>query len=126
MTMTRTPTIAVIVLAGFVAAWGCGQAPTVSTTGLKSLEQRVAKLEQDLKAVERERDAAKTQAAAVEERLKKETARAQMVEKERDEAHAKLDTFRKGLKDLLGEMEKPASAPLAPSAAATLAAPRGL
>jgi outer membrane murein-binding lipoprotein Lpp len=125
MTFTRTPTIAVIVLAGFVAAWGCGQTPTAST-GLKSLEQRVAKLEQDLKAVEKERDAAKAQAAAAEERFKKETARAQSVEKERDEAHAKLDTFKKGLKDLLGEMEKPASTPASPSAAATFAPPRGL
>jgi outer membrane murein-binding lipoprotein Lpp len=139
--MNRTPAIALIVVAGFFAAWGCGQSPTASTGG-KSLEQRVAKLEQDLKAVEKDRDAAKAQAAAAEERARKQAEHAQAVEKERDalatslkartaekdEAVAKLDTFKKGLKDLLGDMEKStaAPAPANPGAASVLATPRGL
>jgi outer membrane murein-binding lipoprotein Lpp len=140
--MNRTPAIALIVLAGFVAAWGCGQTPTASTGTNKSLEQRVAKLEQDLKAVEKDRDAAKANAAAAEEKLRAQAAHAQAVEKERDalaiglkartaekdEAVAKLDTFKKGLKDLLGDMEKTTAAPPAnPGATSSvLASPRGL
>jgi hypothetical protein len=141
--MNRTPAIALIVVAGFFAAWGCGQSPTASTTGGKSLEQRVAKLEQDLKAVEKDRDAAKAQAAAAEERARTQAAHAQAVEKERDalatslkartaekdEAVAKLDTFKKGLKDLLGDMEKSTAAPAPANPGATspvLATPRGL
>ena len=139
--MNRTPAIALILAAGFCAAWGCGQSPTAGS-GNKSLEQRVAKLEQDLKAVEKDRDAAKTQAAAAEERARKQTEHAQAVEKERDalalslkaktaerdEAQAKLDTFKKGLKDLLGDMEKSTAAPPAnPGATSSvLASPRGL
>lgn len=137
--MNRTPAIALIVIAGFFAAWGCGQSPTAGTNG-KSLEQRVAKLEQDLKAVEKDRDAARAQAAAAEDKLQKETAHAKTIEKERDalavslkaktaekdEALAKLETFKKGLKDLLGDMEKTTSAPVAPGAASVLATPRGL
>lgn len=138
--MNRTPAIALIILAGFVAAWGCGQTPTASTGG-KSLEQRVAKLEQDLKAVEKDRDAAKATAAAAEERLRKQTAHAQAVEKERDalaislkakaaekdEALAKLESFKRGLKDLLGDVDKATAAPAAPGATTpVLATPRGL
>src|SRR4051812_16634075 len=82
--MNRTPAIALIILAGFVAAWGCGQSQPAGSSNGKSLEQRVAKLEQDLKAVEKDRDTAKAQAAAAEEKLRSQTAHAVAVEKERD------------------------------------------
>ncbi len=120
--MTRNQTILAL-LATAVVAWGCGRAPngqsaSLSPTASKSLEARVAKLEQELKA-------AQVQAADAETRLRAELARGQAIEKERndlraslkvrtterDNVQAQFDGFRKSLKDLLGQMEATAAAP---------------
>jgi uncharacterized protein YhaN len=142
--MTRTQTVLAL-LAAAVVAWGCGKTQTGQPAALapnKSLEARVAKLEQDLKAVQ-------TQAAEYESRWRAEQARSQAAEKERDALRADLtartterdnlqaqyDSFRKNLKELLGQAEAaqalppvpavPAGEPT-PSAVSTLPAPRGL
>ena len=51
--MTRTQTLLAL-LATVVVAWGCGKTPTgpPAATNTQSLEARVAKLEQDLKAAQ--------------------------------------------------------------------------
>jgi chromosome segregation ATPase len=133
--VSRTPTILLIVVAGFIAAWGCGQSPSSG----RSLEARVAKLEQELKASEAARDSARAQAVAAEQKLKQEQARATTVEKElrntlqartaeRDQALAQFEGFRKNLKDLLGQVEAAANtlpATTQPTSASTVAVPKG-
>ena len=136
--MSRTPTILLILFAGFIAAWGCGQSP--GTTG-RSLESRVAKLEQELKASEAARDAARAQAVAAEQKLRQEQSRFAAIEKERnelrdslrartterDQALVQFEGFRKNLKDLLGQVEAAAAGQTQtqPTSASTLPAVKG-
>jgi hypothetical protein len=147
--MTRTPSILALLAAAVVAAWGCGQKPAGQTASLapgqaRSLEARVTKLEQDLKA-------AQARASDWEERYRKELARGQAVEKERDDLQATLkartaerdavqaryDGFHKSLRELVGQMEASAtphptpavptvSAPTVPTSLEVLPAPKGL
>lgn len=133
--MSRSWTISALIVAGFLAAWGCNQSPpaaSLAPTQAKTLETRVAKLEQDLKAMESARDAARAQANAADDRWKAEVARANTIEKERDELrlnfksksaerdmlHSKLEGIQKLLKDALGQSESalgiPTTAPTAP------------
>jgi uncharacterized protein YhaN len=122
--MTRTQTFLAI-LAAVAVTWGCSKAPTGQQASIapgKSLESRVAKLEQDLKA-------AQAQASELETKFRAEQARGQAVEKERDELRAGLKTrtaerdalqaqfdgFRKGIKDLLGQAEAAQALPAVPT-----------
>ncbi len=126
--MTRTQTFLAI-LAAVVVTWGCSKAPTgqsASSAQGKSLESRVAKLEQELKA-------AQAKAADLEEKFRTEQARGLAAEKERDELRAGLkartaerdavqaqyDGFRKSLKDLLGHAEAAQALPAVPVAPAS-------
>lgn len=138
--MTRTQTLLAL-LATVVVAWGCGKTPTgppASSTNT-SLEARVARLEQDLKA-------AQAQATDLNAKFRAEQARGQAVEKERDALRADLrsrtterdavqaqfDGFRKNLKDLIGQAEAaqglpaPSGPPSIPTAVNALPAPKGL
>ncbi|HVK17065.1 MAG TPA: hypothetical protein VM533_08950 [Fimbriiglobus sp.] len=141
--MTRTKTLLVL-LAAVGVAWGCAKAPNApSVAGNKSLESRVAKLEQDLKA-------AQAHAADLDAKFRAEQARGLAVEKERDALRADLkartgerdtlqvqfDGFRKNLKDLIGQAEAaqglpaapavPTGSPSNPTAVNALPAPKGL
>ena len=136
--MTRLHGIIVVLAAALVAVWGCGQSPPQAATGSKSLETRVAKLEQELKAALEARDVAKAQAADLDRMFKAEQVRAGGIEQERDELRhtlkartAELDTttakfhqLHKGLKELVGQMEMTLT-PQGPPASAR-ALPNGL
>jgi hypothetical protein len=141
--MTRLHGIIVVLAAALVAVWGCGQSPPSSAAGSKSLETRVAKLEQELKAALEARDSAKAQAADLEKKFKAEQAKAVAVEKERDELRlslkartteldtttAKFNSLHKGLKELIGQMETtltPQGPTGSPASAQTLPSPNGL
>jgi peptidoglycan hydrolase CwlO-like protein len=141
--MTRLHGIIVVLAAALVAVWGCGQSPPQSAAGSKSLETRVAKLEQELKAALDARDAAKAQAADLDRKLKAEQARVGGIEKERDELRlslktrtteldtttAKFNQLHKGLKELVGQMEttgSPQVPPGSPASVQALPSPNGL
>src|SRR5262245_26494148 len=132
-------------LAAAAVGWGCGKNQTGTPASIPgmTLEARVAKLEQDLKA-------AQNQASDLGTKFRAEQARGKVVEKERDDLQVTLKTrtterdtlqnqydgFRKGLKDLLGQAEAAQAQPstpvvptgaTGPSAAVTTAPePRGL
>ena len=126
--MLRAVTILLIIFAGFISAWGCGQTTpgAMSSSKLSSLEARVSKLEKDLKATETARDAALAKAADAERRFHSEEARSNCLEKERDSLQANLkarvtekeqlqtqfDGFRKNLKELVVQMDSASALPL--------------
>jgi chromosome segregation ATPase len=125
--MTRIHKILLVIALTVVGVWGCAKAPTAATGDkTKQLEARVAKLETELKEVMSGRDVlrnrlAETEAnlAAAENRAKQYAAKAAGAERERDELQAKLklkaserdqlqaqfDSFRKNIKDLIGQAE---------------------
>lgn len=138
--MTRTA--ALIIVSATAFAWGCGTGPTTADYAkLRSLENRVSKLESELVSANSARDQALVRARAAEDKLAKEIARGAAVEKERDDARAELrakvaereavqaqfDGFRKNLKELVGQMEAintPVPVPT-PTALGTGSAARG-
>lgn len=138
--MTRIAAVIIVTATAF--AWGCGTGPTTADYAkLRSLENRVSKLESELVAAHTARDQAVNRAKAAEDKLAKEIARGVAVEKERDDARAELrakaaereavqaqlDGFRKNLKELLGQMEAVnTAAPVpTPTALGTGSAARG-
>lgn len=114
-----------VLLGGIIALWGCTPPPN-ATNFDKSLEQRVAKLEKELKA-------AKDEVSALTSQLRLEQGKSRTVAQERDDArsalkardeelsranedlgkangelnrtHGELMTVRNGLKELLGRVE---------------------
>jgi seryl-tRNA synthetase len=90
--------------------WGCAQGPTATAQAerIKSLEAKTTRLEADFRA-----------AAAARDQLRQELTEALVVLKERDELKAQLklriserdqvaaqyDTFRKSIKELVGQAE---------------------
>ena len=102
-----------ILLVSMVALWGCAQGPTATAQAerIKSLEAKTTRLESDFRA-----------AAAARDQLRKQLIEAEAVAKERDELKAQLklriterdqvavqyDTFRKSIKDLIGQAESTA------------------
>jgi outer membrane murein-binding lipoprotein Lpp len=135
--VNRTKILIGLMCAGLVVL-GCAKpaAPVVSKTDggdkFKSLEARVAKLEEDLRSTTAERDAAVARAANFEQKWRAEASRAVVFEKERDAARHSLiartterdtlqvqfDGFRKNLKELIGQAEtaaRPATQPGSPA-----------
>ena len=126
--MIRAVTILLVIFAGFVSAWGCGQTTpgAIGMSKMSSLESRVTKLEHDLKATETARDTALAKAADAERRFRSGEARSNGLEKERDTLQANLkarvtekdqlqtqfDGFRKNLKDLVVQMDSACVTPL--------------
>jgi septal ring factor EnvC (AmiA/AmiB activator) len=129
--MTRIHKILLVTALTVVGVWGCAKAPTAANGDrTKQLEARVAKLETELKEVISGRDLlrnrlAETEAnlAAAENRAKQFAAKAAGAERDRDDLLAKLkaksverdqlqaqfDSFRKNLKDLLGQADTAAN-----------------
>ena len=111
--MNRATQATVILFVGLVGLWGCAQGPTASAQAerIKSLETKTARLEADFRA-----------AAAARDQLSQELAEAKAVYKERDDLKMQLklriterdqvaaqyDTFRKTIKDLVGQAESTA------------------
>jgi predicted nucleic acid-binding Zn-ribbon protein len=136
--MTRIHQMILVTALTVVGVWGCARPapPAAAADKLKQLESRVAKLENDLRSAMADRDAARTkladaetehraQVAELQRQVQNWSARAADLEKERDEVQARLtartterdqvqtqfDTFRKSIKDLLGQTEATIAAP---------------
>jgi chromosome segregation ATPase len=114
-----------LVLASAVVAWGCTRPPAVVVDDSKTraLEARVAKLEQDVKAAIAAREGLQHKLTAAEDLIAQLEARAAAAERDRDLARAGLtartaerdatlaqyDSFRKSIRELLGQADTAAS-----------------
>jgi len=118
--MTRTIKIMLVLGLTVFGVWGCSKGSTGSASDKSSNnEAKVAKLEDELKSTTAARDTFRTKLAAIEDQLRTETARGVALQKERDNGLANLkakslerdqvqtqfDSFRKNIKELLGQTE---------------------
>ena len=118
--MTRTSKVLIVLVVATLGIWGCAQGPvshSAQNDKIRSLESKVAKLEEDYRAVAAARDQARKRATSLEADLRKEAAERQAAARERDELRAQLkartgerdnlqarcDHLKKGLQNLLGE-----------------------
>ena len=108
--MNRATRAAAVLFVSLLGLWGCAQGPTATAQAerIKSLEAKTARLEADFRA-----------AAAARDQLRQELVEAQVVAKERDDLRVQLklriterdqvaaqyDTFRKSIKELVGQAE---------------------
>jgi septal ring factor EnvC (AmiA/AmiB activator) len=108
--MNRATRASAILFVSSLGLWGCAQGPTATAQAerIKSLEAKTARLEADFHA-----------AAAARDQLRQQLTEAEAIAKERDDLKAQLklriterdqvvvqyDTFRKSIKDLLGQAE---------------------
>src|ERR1700685_3515475 len=108
--MNRATRAAAVPFVCLLGLWGCAQGPTATAQAerIKSLEAKTARLEADFRA-----------AAAARDQLRQDLTEAQVVFKEREDLKAQLkirinerdqvaaqyDTFRKSIRDLVGQAE---------------------
>lgn len=117
--MTRTVKILLVLGLTVFGVWGCSKGSTGSTADKSHNEAKVAKLEDELKSTAAARDTFRTKLAAIEEQLRTETARGVALQNERDvglanwkakslerdQVQTQFDSFRKNIKELLGQTE---------------------
>ena len=129
--MTRTSKVLIVLVVATLGVWGCAQGPAnhpAQSEKIRSLESKVAKLEDDYRAVAAARDQARKRTAALEGDLRKEAADRQAAARERDELRdqvkartgerdglqVRCDRLKKGLQNLLGEDDAALGAPQQP------------
>lgn len=148
--MTRVHKVILVLALTVVGVWGCSKAPPSGSTAdrTRQLEARVSKLENELKDVIAGREALRIRLATAESQLRdteakliaaedsnqklmaqttklqgeRDTLQAQIASRinERDQVQAQYDSFRKNIKELLGQAEttianpteKPGKAPI--------------
>jgi uncharacterized coiled-coil DUF342 family protein len=124
--MTRANKALVVMVVAAAGLWGCAQGPANSASAslerIKALESKCTKLEDDYRAVASARDQLRKKLTTTEEerkQLQQELNARLGVVKERDELQqqvatrtaerdalqAQFETFRKGIKNLLGQAE---------------------
>jgi septal ring factor EnvC (AmiA/AmiB activator) len=115
--MNRATRAAAVLFVSLLGLWGCAQGPTATAQAerIKALEAKTARLETDFRAAAAARDQLRQQLAQAEDRVQKLQAvvkerddlRAQVTLRtgERDQLAAQYETFRKSIKDLLGQAE---------------------
>jgi septal ring factor EnvC (AmiA/AmiB activator) len=122
--MSRAKKALVLMVVCTMGLWGCAKGPTPgagSPERIRSLEAKVAKLEEDFRMVASARDRLRTDLAATEEQralLEKERddLRQQLAARtaERDTLQVQYDGFRKTLHNLLGQADVAANKVSAP------------
>jgi len=138
--MTRANKALVILVVAALGLWGCAQGPAhsgASAERVKTLEGKVAKLEEDGKALTSARDQVRKKLAESEEfRIKiqqeldqqqaaiareREDLRNQLNTRttERDQTQAQFEQFRKGVRSLLLQADTAANDSTAPPTAST-------
>ena len=125
--MSRANKALVVLVVATLGLWGCAQGPSNgSADKIKSLEDKVSKLEDDCKTVTSARDAVRKKLAALEEEyVKKQQELDQQIAArtaERDSVQTQFEQFRKNLRSLLGQADAAAGTPAPPPAAAATAA----
>jgi septal ring factor EnvC (AmiA/AmiB activator) len=144
MTMTRANQALVILLVAALGLWGCAQGPANANGAAKALEGKLAKLEEEYRAVTSARDQVRKKLAEAEEqRIKaqqdleqlraanakeREELRQELSQRtgERDALQGQFEQFRKGVRSLLNQADSAASGlPPAPTVSSTNAAEGG-
>ena len=125
--MSRANKALVVLVVATLGLWGCAQGPgNGSADKIKSLEDKVSKLEDDCKTVTSARDAVRKKLAALEEEyVKKQQELDQQIAArtaERDSVQTQFEQFRKNLRTLLGQADAAAGTLAPPPAAAATAA----
>ncbi|WP_020472749.1 hypothetical protein [Zavarzinella formosa] len=141
--MSRSHQAIAVLLVALFGLWGCSKAPTdggLSAEKLKTVETKLAKLEDDFRAASSARDqlrkklsqAEETQAElqAQTERLAKDVKiKDELIERrtsERDQTVSQYEGFRKGLKELISKAEESMAKSDAPASPAVPATPTSL
>jgi septal ring factor EnvC (AmiA/AmiB activator) len=108
--MNRSSRAVLLLCVTLAGLWGCAQGPTVTAQAerIKALETKVARLEADSRAAAAARDQLRRQFEQSEEQVKKLQATLHDRITERDQVAAQYDTFRKSLRDLVGQAESTA------------------
>lgn len=122
--MTRVDKLFALTLLASLGAWGCSQGPSGHPAGaqqIRSLEARLAKLEEDFRTAAASRDQLRHRLAASEEQRSKlekdkEDLKVQVGTRttERDHLQGQYEQFRKGIRELLGQAEAAAASPSQP------------
>jgi septal ring factor EnvC (AmiA/AmiB activator) len=108
--MNRATKATAILFFSLLGLWGCAQGPTATAQAerIKSLEAKTARLEADFRAATAARDQLRQQLADAEAISKeRDDLKTQLKLRitERDQVAAQYDTFRKTIKDLVGQAE---------------------
>lgn len=111
----------IVLIVAVLGIWGCAQGPSASAEKLKAIESRVARLEDDLKAATAARDQyrkklAETETLAGQLQGDLDETRTQLKARtgERDDLTQQFETFRKTIKDLIGQTEAALAKPKTP------------
>ena len=128
--MNRTQKVTGFLFVALLGVYGCAKPPVAEAGGKSSNDAKVQKLEEDLRTAAAARDAFRHKLTQAEERqttLQRQLAAA-TVERdglkgdvkaraaERDALQAHYDTFRKNIKELIGQAESSLGNPSAPPA----------
>jgi septal ring factor EnvC (AmiA/AmiB activator) len=105
--MNRATRAATILIVSMIGLWGCAQGPTATAQAerIKSLETKTTRLEADYQAAASTRDRLKQQLEQTTEQLKQLQVAMKERVSERDQLATQYETFRKSLKDLLGQAD---------------------
>ena len=115
--MNRATKTAAVLCVALFGLWGCAQGPTATAQAerIKALEAKNARLEADFRAATAARDQLRQQVTQAEENVQKlqsvvkerDDLKAQVTLRttERDQVAVQFDTFRKSLKELVGQAE---------------------
>jgi septal ring factor EnvC (AmiA/AmiB activator) len=137
--MSRAQKALSVLVVACLGLWGCAQGAAnghASAERIRALETKIAKLEDDFRAVVAVREQLRKQLTATEQertQLGQQVENLQAVVKERDDLRQQLatrtnerdslqsqfDQFRKGIKSLLGQTEAPGASNTAPVASAS-------
>lgn len=129
--MTQYQKALAVMVVAVLGIWGCAQGPASPGEKVKSLEAKVNRLEDDFKAAAAARDQFKKKLVESENMTVQMRQELDAIQKEREELRTtvktrtaerdnlsnQFETFRKNLKDLIGQTEaalaKPANPPTA-------------
>lgn len=137
--MSRAQKALSVLVVACLGLWGCAQGAAnghASSERIRALETKIAKLEDDFKAVVTIREQLRKQLTATEHektQLGQQVEQLQVVAKERDELRQQLaartnerdsvqgqfDQFRKNIKALVGQSETPGASSTTPVASAS-------
>ena len=115
--MNRATRAAAVLFVSLLGLWGCAQGPTATAQAerIKALEAKTARLEADFRSAAAARDQLRQQLTDSEDHVQKLQAvvkerdelrvQVKLRASERDQVGAQYDTFRKSIKDLLGQAD---------------------
>jgi len=108
--MNRANRAVLVLCVTLAGLWGCAQGPTVTAQAerIKALETKVAKLEADARAAATAHQQLRRQFEQSEEQVKKLQTTVKDRVNERDQVAAQYDSFRKSLRDLVGQADSTA------------------